>query len=46
MRLLLKDVIIMEQVKQILDEEMRHAADLSVDLEVDMNVGDNWYEAH
>ena len=35
-----------EQVKQILDEEMRHAADLSVDLEVDMNVGDNWYEAH
>ena len=35
-----------ERVKQILDEQMRHAADLSVELEVDMNVGTNWYEAH
>ncbi len=35
-----------EQVKTILAEEMRHAADLSVDLEVDMNVGKNWFEAH
>jgi DNA polymerase-1 len=35
-----------DQVKVILDEEMRHAADMSVELEVDMNVGDNWYEAH
>ncbi|MCC8081275.1 MAG: DNA polymerase I, partial [Lachnospiraceae bacterium] len=35
-----------EQVKTILAEEMRHAAELSVDLEVDMNVGENWFEAH
>ncbi|MCD7981276.1 MAG: DNA polymerase I [Clostridiales bacterium] len=35
-----------EQVKTILAEEMRRAADLSVDLEVDMNVGKNWFEAH
>ena len=35
-----------EQVKAILSQEMRSAADLSVDLEVDMNVGKNWYEAH
>ncbi|MCD7865529.1 MAG: DNA polymerase I [Clostridiales bacterium] len=35
-----------EQVKMILSEEMRRAAELSVDLEVDMNVGENWFEAH
>ena len=35
----------LEQVKQILKEEMRKAADLSVDLEVDMHSGANWYEA-
>ncbi len=35
-----------EQVKAVLGEEMRSAAQLSVDLEVDMNVGKNWYEAH
>ena len=35
-----------DQVKAILEQEMRHAADLSVDLEVDMNTGKNWYEAH
>ncbi|MCD8133916.1 MAG: DNA polymerase I [Clostridiales bacterium] len=35
-----------EQVKTILAEEMRHAAELSVDLEVDVNVGENWFEAH
>ncbi|MCD8216813.1 MAG: DNA polymerase I, partial [Clostridiales bacterium] len=35
-----------EQVKQILSEEMHHAAELSVDLEVDMNAGENWFEAH
>jgi len=35
-----------EQVKEIVGEEMRHAADLSVDLEVDLGVGDNWLDAH
>lgn len=35
-----------DRVKIILGEEMRHAADLAVDLEVDMNAGENWYEAH
>lgn len=35
----------LEQVRQILKEEMRKAADLSVDLEVDMHSGANWYEA-
>ncbi len=35
-----------EAVKKILEEEMRGAADLSVPLEVDMNEGMNWYEAH
>ena len=35
-----------EQVKAVLGEEMRSAAQLSVDLEADMNVGKNWYEAH
>ena len=34
-----------EHVKQILEEEMKKAADLSVDLEVDMHTGNNWYEA-
>ena len=35
-----------EQVKQILSEEMQHAADLSVALEIGMQEGNNWYEAH
>ncbi len=35
-----------DQVKEILGEEMHHAAELAVDLEVDMNVGENWFEAH
>ena len=33
-----------QQVKTILTEEMDHAAQLSVPLEVDMNVGHSWYE--
>ena len=33
------------QVSRILEEEMRGAARLSVELEVDMHQGDNWYEA-
>ena len=36
----------MERVKEILGEEMRGAAKLFVPLEIDMNQGSNWYEAH
>ena len=35
-----------EQVKQILAENMKNAAHLAVNLEVDLHVGNNWYEAH
>ena len=35
-----------EQVKQILAENMKNAAQLEVNLEVDLHVGNNWYEAH
>lgn len=35
----------LEQVSVILKEEMKGAASLSVDLEVDMHAGENWYEA-
>lgn len=35
-----------EQVKQILIEEMSQAADLQVPLEIGVNVGKNWLEAH
>ena len=35
-----------EQVKQILAENMKNAARLEVNLEVDLHVGNNWYEAH
>ncbi|MCD8212146.1 MAG: DNA polymerase, partial [Oscillospiraceae bacterium] len=35
-----------EQAKTIIGEEMRHAAELSVDLEVDIGEGENWLEAH
>lgn len=34
-----------EQVKEILAHEMEHAASLLVPLDVDMHVGENWYEA-
>lgn len=33
-------------VKKILDEEMHHAADLLVPLEIDLEEGYNWYDAH
>ena len=33
-----------EKVKQILSEEMHGAATLKVPLEIDMNVGDTWYD--
>ncbi len=35
----------LEQVRQILQEEMSGAADLSVNLEIDVHDGANWYEA-
>ncbi|MDY3122057.1 DNA polymerase I [Suipraeoptans intestinalis] len=34
-----------ETVKRILEEEMGQAVSLRVPLEIDINVGDNWYEA-
>ena len=34
-----------QQVEKILKEEMLHAEDLAVTLEVDMHAGNNWYEA-
>ena len=34
-----------EQVKALLVEEMKQAAELSVPLEVDVKTGMNWYEA-
>ncbi len=35
-----------EQVEEILKREMEAAAELSVKLEIDMNQGRSWYEAH
>lgn len=34
-----------EHAQEILEEEMTHAADLKVKLEIDMHTGKNWYEA-
>ena len=34
-----------ETVKQILHDEMSHAAELKVPLEIDINTGTDWYEA-
>ena len=34
------------QVEKLLREEMENAAKLSVDLEIDLNSGKNWAEAH
>jgi len=35
-----------ETVKKILEQEMSHAASLLVPLEIDVEQGNNWYEAH
>lgn len=35
----------LNEVQNILKEEMEHAAELKVPLEIDMHTGDNWYEA-
>ena len=34
-----------EQVRMILEEEMVHVSSLAVELEIDLHVGINWYEA-
>lgn len=34
-----------EQVRQLLAENMKTAADLAVTLEIDLHTGENWYEA-
>ena len=34
-----------EQVRRILTENMKTAADLAVTLEIDLHTGENWYEA-
>lgn len=34
-----------EEVRKLLTEEMKHAADLAVSLEVDLHTGRDWYEA-
>ena len=35
----------LDEVQNILKEEMEHAAELKVPLEIDMHTGDKWYEA-
>ena len=35
----------LDEVKRILSQEMQGAAELSVNLEIDMHTGNNWYEA-
>ena len=35
-----------EAVCELLEQEMKGAANLAVSLEVDMHTGKNWYEAH
>ncbi|WP_443770938.1 DNA polymerase, partial [Anaerostipes sp.] len=35
----------LDEVKKILKEEMMHAVDLDIPLSIDMNTGENWYEA-
>ena len=39
------DFPFLDEVQNILKEEMEHAAELKVPLEIDMHTGDNWYEA-
>lgn len=35
----------LEKVKELLTNEMIHAADLEVSLEVEANVGESWFDA-
>lgn len=34
-----------DEVKELLAETMKHAADLKVSLEVEANVGESWFDA-
>ena len=34
-----------DQVKKIVEESMKNAASLRVPLDIEMNIGKNWYEA-
>ena len=36
----------LEQVKEILADKMQHAVSLAVPMEIDLNVGSTWYDAH
>jgi len=36
----------LEQVKPVIEEKMKHALELSVPIEIDMDTGKNWLEAH
>ena len=44
-RLIEADETELEEVQQILQDKMEHAAELLVPLSVDMHTGKNWYEA-
>lgn len=35
----------LEQVKKIMEEEMQKASDMAVPLEIDMHIGNTWYDA-
>lgn len=35
-----------EQVAELLAQEMTHAVEMKVSMEVEVNVGENWFEAH
>jgi DNA polymerase-1 len=35
-----------EQVKRMVEDKMKHAMELDIPVEVDMNAGSNWLEAH
>jgi DNA polymerase-1 len=36
----------LEQLKSIIKERMEHAVELTVPLDVEMDTGNNWLEAH
>ncbi|MNF17915.1 DNA polymerase I [compost metagenome] len=35
----------LEEVKELVKNEMEHVLELNVPLEVDVNIGDTWYDA-
>ena len=36
----------LDQVKEILSDKMQHAVSLRVPMEIDLNTGSTWYDAH